>query len=167
MLRSSGALSCAQARFFALIERVLDPIARNGKEQAELARHLDELLKADGFGVVVVSQVSGRAVYGVRRRNAGVTGAPKNLIFASIGEKPELIFRDAINNDVEIRKHADKCLIYDRPLSSGLKWITMAEWWRDGERIADLRVARKSLGERLMRSVELTGSPGEYAIFRL
>lgn len=166
LLEECGALSCAQARFFALIERVLDPIARDAEEQAALARTLDELLKADAFGAVVVTQISGRAVYGVRRRNAGVTGAPKNLIFASIGEKPELIFRDAINNDVEIRKNADKCLIFDRPLSSGLKWITMAEWWRDRERIADLRVARKSLGERLMRSVELTGSPGEYAIFR-
>ena len=46
----------------------------------------------------------------------GVSGAMKNLIFASTGEKPELIFRDAVNNDVEIVKNADKVLIYDRPL---------------------------------------------------
>jgi len=166
LLEKCGALKCSQARFFGLIEKTLDPIVRNAEEQTQIAETLNGLLKPDGFRVTVVKQISGRPVYGVERIASGVAGSAKNLIFASIGEKPELIFRDAINNDVEIRKHADKCLIYDRPLLSGLKWVTMAAWWQQREGLPDLAAARKALGERLMRSVELTTSPGEYSIFR-
>jgi hypothetical protein len=166
LLEKCGALKCSQARFFGLIEKILDPIVRNAEEQTQIAETLNGLLKPDGFRVTVVKQISGRPVYGVERIASGVVGSAKNLIFASTGEKPELIFRDAINNDVEIRKHADKCLIYDRPLVSGLKWVTMAAWWQQREGLPDLAAARKALGERLMRSVELTTSPGEYSIFR-
>jgi len=92
----------------------------------------------------------------------------KNLIFASIGEKPELIFRDAVNNDVEIVKHADKVLIYDRPLpaSGQFLWKDLLTWWRERENISDDTAAKNTLYQRLLQSVKLTASPGELAIFR-
>jgi hypothetical protein len=167
LLEKCGALTCTQDRFFALLQRLLDPIIRKGKEQQSLAEELSTVLRPDGFGVVVTEQVSGQSVYGVQRLGNGVAGAVKNLIFASVGKKPELILRDAVSNDVEIIKHGDKCLIYDQPLpSTGLPWVTIAKWWMEREGFDDLKVARKGLGERLLRSVELTRSPGEYAIFR-
>jgi hypothetical protein len=53
----------------------------------------------------------------------GVVGDFKNLIFAADGPKPELVLRDAVNNTIEIVKHADRCLVYDRPLpADGLSW---------------------------------------------
>lgn len=167
LLEKCGALTCTQDRFFSLLNNLLDPIVRQGPEQESLAKALNEVLRHDGFGVIVTDQVSGRPVYGVRRLGSGVAGAVKNLIFASVGAKPELILRDAVSNDVEITKHEDKCLVYDQPISSaGLQWVTMAQWWMEREDLDDLKVARKAMGERLIRSVELTGSPGEYAIFR-
>ena len=36
------------------------------------------------------------------RSASGVSGGVKNLIFAANGPKPELVLRDAVNNDVEI-----------------------------------------------------------------
>ena len=46
----------------------------------------------------------------------GVDGELKNLIFAADGPKPEIVLRDAINNVIEITRHAQNCLVYDRPL---------------------------------------------------
>lgn len=163
-----GAVTCAQHRFFALVEKVLDPLARQGKEQSTLASEISAALKPDGFEVLVSHYVSGVPAYSVRTSALRAQGAFKNIIFASSGEKPEIILRDAVSNDVEITKNADLCLIYDRPLgSAGLLWITMAEWWKEKQGLDDPEAARKSLGSRLTESVKLTGSPGEYALFRV
>jgi hypothetical protein len=92
----------------------------------------------------------------------------KNLIFASTGEKPELIFRDAVNNDVEIVKNADKVLIFDRPLppSGQLLWKDLLTWWQEREGVTDEAEAKKGLYRRLQDSVIGARSPGEIAVFR-
>jgi hypothetical protein len=41
------------------------------------------------------------------RAAGGVSGGVKNLIFAANGPKPELVLRDAVNNDVEIARNAE------------------------------------------------------------
>lgn len=167
LLEKCGALICAQERFVALINSVLRPEARTGDAQRELAQALDGVLRSDGFEVRATHYISGHPIYQVARRSAGVAGSPKNLIFASTGAKPEIVLRDAINNDVEITRHADLCLIYDRPLShaAGLTWRELAQWWQDRESLSDLVAARKALGERLRQSLP-PDSPGEYALFR-
>lgn len=165
LLIRCGALTCSQTRFFALIEKLLDPVVRRGSEQAQLASALNVVLKADGFNTVVVGEQSRHPIYAVQRFATGVTGAPKNLIFASINTKPDLYFTDAINNDIAIRNNTD-ALIYDRFLTdSGLLWSTMGEWWQECEGLRDSNEARKALGERLRRSVMEANSPGEYALF--
>lgn len=97
----------------------------------------------------------------------GVQGQAKNIIFASIGEKPDLIFRDAVNNDVEVVKNADKVLIFDRPLppSGLLLWSDLEDWWMAQQFIGDRIEARKTLFIRLKQSVIAARSAGEYAIF--
>jgi hypothetical protein len=40
----------------------------------------------------------------------------KKLIFAADGPKPQIVLRDAINNDPEIGENAEHCLVYDRGL---------------------------------------------------
>ncbi|MFZ6638545.1 hypothetical protein ACO0LL_02330 [Undibacterium sp. TC4M20W] len=163
-----GALTCSQTKFFALLEKLLHPIVRRGDEQTELAAHLNAVLRPDGFHATIIGEQSTYPIYAVRRIENGVAGAVKNLIFASIGPKPELVLRDAVNNDIEIIKHADKCLVFDRQLSaSGLTWLDMAEWWQERGNLADLKFARQALGKRLTQSVVLSDSPGEYAIFRI
>lgn len=53
---------------------------------------------------------------------------PKNLIFAS-PDKPDLRFRDALDNDIEIVTNSDKVLVYDRPIGSdGLRWNALQQW---------------------------------------
>lgn len=168
LLIQCGALTCSQARFFALMVKLLHPLARRDVEQAELAAAIGSALKRDGFTVRQTSVESGYAIYGVVRAQAGVAGAMKNLIFASTGEKPELVFRDALNNDVEITKHADKVLVFDRPLpSSGLLlWKDLRDWYAELHGITDMSSANKQLFRRLRESVIDTRSPGELAIFQ-
>ncbi|PRG84877.1 hypothetical protein C6T66_18255, partial [Burkholderia multivorans] len=98
LLTQCGALTCSQTRFFALLTKLLHPMTRRDAEQVELATAVGEALRRDGFTVRQTGVESGYAIYGVIRAQAGVAGAMKNLIFASIGEKPELVFRDAVNN---------------------------------------------------------------------
>lgn len=168
LLTKCGALTCSQTRFFALLAKLLHPMTRRDSEQVELAAALSSVLKRDSFTVRQVDTESGYAIYGVVRAGAGVTGAMKNLIFASIGEKPELVFRDAVNNDVEIVRHADKVLVFDRPLpSSGLLlWKDLQDWYAELHGIGDPNSAKEQLFRRLRQAVLSTRSAGELAVFQ-
>lgn len=168
LLTQCGALTCSQTRFFALLTKLLHPMTRRDAEQAELAIAVGEALRRDGFTVRQTGVESGYAIYGVTRAQAGVAGAMKNLIFASIGEKPELVFRDAVNNDVEIVKHADKVLVFDRPLpSSGLLlWKDLRDWYAELQGISDPGSAKEQLFRRLRQAVLSARSAGEFAVFQ-
>lgn len=165
LLIKCDALTCSQTRFFALIEKLLNPVVRRGDDQTSLANTLNIILKADGFRAVVAGAQSGYPIYTVQRIAAGVTGVPKNLIFASINTKPDLYFTDAINNDIAIRNDTD-ALIYDRFLTdSGLLWSTMVEWWQERECLPNPTIAKQELYKRLVLSVKEATSPGEYTLF--
>ncbi|MBB5874637.1 hypothetical protein F4553_008071 [Allocatelliglobosispora scoriae] len=97
----------------------------------------------------------------------GVTGEFKNLIFGANGPKPQIIFRDAINNDIEVVRNAQYCLIFDRPLGpQGLTWSELVSWWMAfhgrGE-AADLKPAARTLYKRLAESLD---SPPERLLFK-
>lgn len=97
----------------------------------------------------------------------GVDGQLKNLIFASSGPKPEIVLMDAINNVVQVTKHGEHCLFYDRPLTgTGLTWGELTAWWRDAAQQSDesdQAVARHLYG-RLFASVK--NNAAERKVFR-
>lgn len=105
----------------------------------------------------------------VRRQSMrGVDGEIKNIIFASIGPKPRIVFVDAMNNQIKVERHEESCLVYDQPLDeSGLTWGQLVSWWRtktsQGER-TDHEVGQ-DLYRRLARSVA-PDSPPEMTLFR-
>ncbi len=124
-----------------------------GKTQVELVeialRVLDE---CDGAGTAAteLADLVGRLGGG------GVPGELKNLIFAADGPKPEIVFSDAINNDLVVVKNDQFCLVYDRPLGPGaLTWRQLGEWWADREGMAQAseRDVWGSLYRRLDRSL--------------
>jgi hypothetical protein len=84
LLEHCGALDCPQARFFSLIELLLHPLTRRSDDQQRLADQFNELLRRDGFGIVITGYESTHPVYGIQRLTSGVAGTPKNLIFASV-----------------------------------------------------------------------------------
>ncbi len=95
----------------------------------------------------------------------GATGEMRNLIFASVGRKPQIVLRDAVANVIEVTEGADRCLIYDRPLpNDGLTWSELVNWWATEvlrERNTD--AAARHLWSRLAQSLE---SEPERILFR-
>lgn len=168
LLEHCGALDCPQTTFFKLIEEILHPLSRRDAEQLRLAEVISQCLRRDGFAVQATSAQSGYPLFEVVRATAGVRGPMKNLIFASIGAKPELVIRDAVSNDVEIVKNAHQVLVFDRalPNSGMLSWATLQAWWAESNGMADGPAAKAALYRRLLQSVRQTGSPGELAVFR-
>ena len=109
-------LGCSEARFTRFLEELLHPVVRDIEDQPGYAEALNKHLARDGLELRAVDAVSGYPVYRVVPRRAGVQGQSKNIIFAANGPKPEIVLRDAINNDVEIVKNAEYCLVFDRPI---------------------------------------------------
>ena len=93
----------------------------------------------------------------------GIDGELQNLIFAAHGPKPRIVLRDAINNVIEIVEHADKCLVYNRPLDAalGLSWGVLTAWWAETAPESDDNPAR-TLFSRLRASLD---SPAERVLF--
>lgn len=158
LLRQAGALECSATRFFQLLELLVSPNVRRGDEQANLVADLNKLLRIDGFVLQRDKVVSGHPVFSIAKLAGGVTGTPKNLIFAANGPKPELVFADAINNDIRIVKNEEFCLIFDRPIgTSGLSKGDLLAWWRDLQQLDDVVEAWKSLVKRLYESLDSQG----------
>jgi very-short-patch-repair endonuclease len=126
---------------------------------------INGIVSVDRVELAPVDAISGEPVYRVVLRRSGVAGASKNIIFAAIGPKPEIIIRDAINNDIEIVKHEDKCLVYASPVpASGLTWGVLVDWWAALTECADDRKqVAKNLSLRLQQSL---ASQAERNLFR-
>lgn len=112
------------------LEWAVHPLVRVDSDQQTLVDEFNCHLKHDGLALVASDQVSGYPVFRISSVVVGVGGTAKNLIFASNGPKPEIVFTDAINNDIKIVKHEEHCLVYDLPLTKeGLLWKQLVEWW--------------------------------------
>lgn len=145
-----GAFDCSRARFGALLEEAVHPLSRSGEEQSQTVAALNNVLARDGYELAQESDLSGHPIFGFRPLVRGVSGRPKNLIFASRGPKPEIGFADAINNDIVILSGEESCLVYDRPIgSSGLLWSELVAWWSDVTPGANAA----NLGARLQESL--------------
>jgi very-short-patch-repair endonuclease len=108
----------------------------------------------------------GYPVFAVVLLHKPARGGPKNLIFAS-PEKPDLRFRDALDNDIEIVTNADKVLVYDRPIgSNGLLWSDLQRWWSETKGISDAKQAKATLYNRLKNSLPQEDSPPQSLLFR-
>jgi hypothetical protein len=141
------------------LAEMLEPDVRHDLTEVERLRvFLNATLIHDGFQLVQTGEVSGAPRFSPQRIGAGVSGSMKNLIFAATGPKPEIVLDDAVNNDLRIVKHAEHCLVYDRPLGSrGLTWRDLAAWWADQQGLADTpeQDVFRSLHRRLLASLDV------------
>lgn len=154
-----GAFDCSRARFGALLAQAVHPLSRSGDEQQRMVSALNQVLARDGYELAQDGEMSGHPIYSFRASARGVSGRPKNLIFASRGRKPEIGFADAINNDIVVLSGEENCLIYDRPIgATGLLWSELVAWWTAVTPGADAA----NLGARLQESL---GSDAERKFF--
>lgn len=150
-----GAFDCSRARFAALLQEAVHPLARSGEEQLKIVAALNKVLARDSYELAVGGEESGHPIYAFRPIVRGVEGRPKNLIFASRGPKPELGFSDAINNDIVILSGEESCLVYDRPIgNNGLLWSELVIWWSEQPQGSDAVGLGKRLQESLASAAE-------------
>jgi very-short-patch-repair endonuclease len=139
-------------------ETLFDQLGAYDASDRRFAQFLEGLASAD-VELRETGSEGGYPVFSMVSLHAAAKGRPKNLIFAS-PDKPDLRFRDALDNDIEIVTNADKVLVYDRPIGNdGLRWNDLQQWWSDTEQIADATQAKRSLYTRLKASLPRNSPP--------
>ena len=98
-------------------------------QNSELVDVVNRYLEHDGYKLIVNDTIGDKNFYQCISTRTGVQGAVKNIIFAA-KYKPEIVFDDALNNDIRITKNASQCLIYNRAIpQSGLMWSELVAWY--------------------------------------
>ena len=142
-------------RFCLLVERLVHPEVQLAQNQRVLVERLDELLQQDDFELRAEGSQGGLPVYKVRKRATGVNGVPKYIIFATT-LKPDIVIDDALDMNIRIVGHEDKCLVYDQPPPAGnLTWTMLVEWWcKQTKKPSNDAEARSEFGKRLQASLQ-------------
>lgn len=147
-----------------LMEAIVHPEVRRGTSQETCVDLINRYIEPDGFSLKKAGEISGYPIYTAVSNQPGKRGNAKNLIFAADGPKPEIVFSDAVDNEIQITSNAEYCLVYDRPIgSAGLLYSELVDWWADREGLTDTRKAPRSLYERLEHTL---GSIPERVLFR-
>jgi len=160
-----GVYEASDRRFALFLEGLASSNVRPDEaEQRRFVAIVNEPLKGAGVELHETGNEDGYPKFEVVPIHAGRRARPKNLIFAS-SNKPDLRFRDAIDNDVEIVSNAADVLIYDRPIGKdGLTWADLQAWWSEREKVTDANQAKKDLYQRLKRALP-SNSPPQLAVF--
>ncbi|HEV8004198.1 MAG TPA: hypothetical protein VGP63_30315 [Planctomycetaceae bacterium] len=159
-----GLREMSNRKLVELLELSVNPLVRVDAEQQQFVAAFNAHLKHDGLALVASDQISGFPVFRMVSAREGVSGAAKNLVFASDGPKPEIVLSDAINNDIKIVKHEEHCLVYDRPLTNeGLSWRNLSRWWAETTAKPDNKDTERDLYGRLLKCLS---SPAEALLFR-
>lgn len=133
------------------LEKMVNPETRIGEEQEQYVKGINEIISADGFELAVSGKTSNELIYKVYRKN-NVCGNMKNLVFAPLGKKPDIVIDDAIGNELKIVGDTNNCLLYNfEPNSDGLSWKTLVRWW---EPRAVNKNVQQDLFTRLLNSLD-------------
>lgn len=140
--------------FFNFLENIVHPSVRKNKLQNEYVEWINIILINDGYKLEISNYISGFAQYKIEPITGGVVGNIKNLIFSADGPKPEIIFSDALNNDIKIVKNEEYCLVFDRAIPhAGLLWCDLVDWWDKSKNMSNLDKER-NLYIRLLKSLD-------------
>ena len=133
------------------LEKIVNPEVRTGEEQLQYVNGINEIIDADGFELAVSGKISNETIYKVYKKQM-VNGNMKNLIFAPLEKKPDIVIEDAIANNLRLVGDTDKCLLYDfEPNADGLSWNTLVKWWKTKSTNENIQ---KDLFNRLYNSLD-------------
>ena len=154
-----GALDASNRRFVLFLEGLASAdVLVDESAQRHFVDLVNGSLRVCGVELRETDMADGYPVFHVL--SIGLTkGRPKNLIFAS-NLKPDIRFRDAVNNDIEIVTNADKVLVYDRSIPpEGFRWSDLQRWWSETKKIPNDDNAKKTLYARLRESLPKNSPP--------
>ena len=138
-----GAYESPDRRFATFLEGLASADVRPDETaQRDFVACVNVPLRNCGVELRETAIEGGYPVFMIVSLHGAIRGRPKNLIFAS-PEKPDLRFRDALDNDIEIVTNADNVLVFDRPIGvDGLLWSDLQLWWSETEGIENSEVAK-------------------------
>jgi very-short-patch-repair endonuclease len=145
-----GAFTAVGTRFARFLEDLVSAeTVPDEPTQRRIVEAANPHLRRVGFELLETDTEEGYPVFSLVATGAARNRAPKNLIFASL-TKPDLRFRSAVDNDIEIASNPDDVLIYDRPIpADGLRWCDLQAWWRETRRSPTDQDAKEDLYARL------------------
>ncbi len=166
LFKSLGAFTCSSKRFGMLVQSLVSAeVIPEESQQLVLVRKVNSVLRRYNLELVQRDIIDGYPSFTVQTIRSTVSGRPKNLVFAS-SIKPDIRFKDAVNNDIEIVTHADKVLVYDQNIPDcGLLWKDLQDWWVREKRYRNERDAQVALYRRLLASLP-TNSPPQRLLFK-
>lgn len=160
-----GAFDASNRRFALFIEGLASCKVRPDEPaQRNFVKLVNPVIRGYGLELRESGTDGGYPTFLIASTRHSSMGRPKNLIFAS-AVKPDLRFRDAVNNDIEIVTNADKVLVYDRPIGAeGLRWSDLQLWWSETKGIANDKDVKETLYRRLLECLP-TNSPPQRLLF--
>ncbi|MEZ6133994.1 MAG: hypothetical protein R3C53_03690 [Pirellulaceae bacterium] len=155
-----GAFEVTDRRFIYFLEGIASAdVQTDAGRQAGFVNLMNTCLSSEGLEFREVGQKDGYPDYRIASLSSASAKSVKNLIFGS-SEKPDLRFKDAVSNDIEIVSNAQKVLVYDRPIPvGGLSWRDLLSWWMDTTGNKDEVAAKNSLYLRLRSSLPACSPP--------
>lgn len=160
-----GLLKVEDSDFMYFLEQYVHPTIRRYKWNQETRERenfgneicieaINKYLTGDGFELRQADSIANLPIYKVIDRDSGVKGEIKNIIFSS-KYKPDIVFKNALSNDIEIVGNADQCLVYDRPVTiEGISWSALQKWYDEKKFVSEKGMVmkdflRQSLGSRI------------------
>lgn len=155
-----GAFEASDRRFALFLEGLSSSdVLPDEPAQRRFVATVNGILRGYGVELRESGTAGGYPAFSIVSTRTGGNRSPKNLIFAS-PEKPDIRFRSAVDNDIEIVSNADKVLVYDRPIGAdGLRWRDLQSWWAETKGIEDDQAAKRTLYLRLKGSLPKESPP--------
>ncbi|MGW7433949.1 AbiJ-related protein [Streptomyces sp. NPDC054861] len=160
-----GAFEAGDARFARFLEAIVSAdVLLDESAQRLLVDTINEHVRSAAVELREMGTEGGYPRFTLVSTRLAGNGKPKNIIFASL-TKPDIRFKNAMDNDIEIVGDPDNQLVYDRSTPDhGLRWRDLQAWWQDTQKIQDDAEAKASLYKRLHRCLP-ENSPGQRNLF--
>ncbi|MGV9967616.1 AbiJ-related protein [Streptomyces olivaceus] len=165
LLENLGAFEASDARFAQFLEAMVSAdVLLDESAQRLLVDAINEHVRSAAIELRETGAEGGYPCFTLVSTRLAGNRKPKNIIFASLA-KPDIRFKNAMDNDIEIVGDAENQLVYDRPTPAhGLRWRDLQAWWQDTRNIQNEAEAKASLYKRLHRCLP-ENSPGQRNFF--
>ena len=139
--------------FKRFIEELVYPDVRDTERQKEYVDIFNSFLKNDGYSLLCSNYVSGNPIYTLQKNVRGVGNEVKNIIFAGIGGKPDIVLDDSLSNTIQLIDNGVDCLVYNQIIpSDGLKWNELVLWWSNKDEYIETDADK--FFDRLIKSMD-------------
>ncbi|WP_406187948.1 hypothetical protein [Streptomyces sp. NBC_01006] len=165
LFENLGAFEAGDARIARFLEAMVSAdVLLDESAQWILVDAINEHVRSAGIELRETGSEGGYPRFTMVSTRLAENRKPKNIIFASL-TKPDIRFKNAMDNDIEIVGDPENQLVYDRETPDhGLLWRDLQAWWQHTRKISDEAEAKASLYKRLHRCLP-DNSPGQRNFF--